>query len=555
MFKNFLLLPYCLFTGLAFIGVLTGSVFAEDITCSAPDACVEEDALWQSLQSKDRTIFQNAFRTLRERDSSELYSKVKKLTFDGTDEDRNRALMIAQVIAQERRKIKPTLKTFDYWKFWYDTTDSESIENIIPTYLLFNFHKKITNEVASSNKKISDYQKWLQYTLENPEGRPDYLSEESLTQKIQAEEIHFATLPNVLETSIFFLTDDENKTLENYFKVFEVMNSSPSFKVSWRLPFSEVLDSAIKTSDLWENKFQSFLKCQPNIEEAALIGQLIELNPNSLSLNTCLRKQLKNTDDLPKLIQTLSLITNSESLRSDPYVRDAVASIKDDNPFTSIRVARQFALSPEVPSKVSNNGRIAWRGPRAEAEKSLNEERDYCEPATVRDFNYVETPSFKSPETFEHFRLGAPILTVKTPSGYLTGHDRGEFGGGLVYYADEDGDPQILDGRNIVAIIESDQRGIYWSVSGLNHLMPGQGTILRIDARTDDVSLKGHKRMPLVTRNVKLLESGDLFMDFWRRSYTSYKDGEQKVTPNPSSKFNPPVILTRTGDLISGCGD
>jgi len=78
MDKIFSLLVYFLFTGLAFIGVLTDSAFAEDVTCSAPDACVEEHALWQSLQSKDRSIFQNAYQTLRERNTSELYSKIKK---------------------------------------------------------------------------------------------------------------------------------------------------------------------------------------------------------------------------------------------------------------------------------------------------------------------------------------------------------------------------------------------------------------------------------------------------------------------------------------------
>ena len=555
MLKNYLLLPYCLFTSLVFIGVLTSTVFAEDMACSAPEGCVEEYALSQSLNSKDKKTFQNAFRILRKKDSSQLYSKIRKLTFEETDEDRNRALMIAQTIEHERRKIRPSSKTFDYWKLWYDTTDSESVETIIPTYLLFSFHKKITNESTNSDKRIPDYQKWLQYTLENPEGRPDYLSEESLIQKIKAEEIRLATLPKVLETSMFFLAKDENITLENYFKIFEIVNSNTSFLASRKLPFSEVLDSAIKTPDIWERKFQLFLKCQPNIEETALIRQLIELNPNSLLLNSCLRKRLENTDDLPRLIQTLSLITNSESLRSDTYIREAVAAIKEDNPFTSIRVARQFALSHEVPSNVSDSTHIFWNGPRAEAEIILNERRNYCEPITVTDFNYIDTPSFKSPETLEFSRLGTPILTLKTPSGYLTGHDRGEFGGGLMYYADEESDPQILDQRNIVAIIESEQHGIYWSVSGLNHMIPGKGTILRIDAQTDNVSVKEHKRMPRVTRNVKLLESGGLFMDFWSRSYTSYKDGERKVTPNPSSKFNPPVILTRTGDLISGCQD
>jgi hypothetical protein len=107
----------------------------------------------------------------------------------------------------------------------------------------------------------------------------------------------------------------------------------------------------------------------------------------------------------------------------------------------------------------------------------------------------------------------------------------------------------------MIAIIKSDDPGIYWGLSGLNHLMPGMGTILRIDARTDDVSVKTHKRMPLVTRNVKLLKTGDLFMDFRRRKTSSVQSRDKDISQPPDPRFNPPVVLTRAGEIVSACGD
>ena len=86
-------------------------------------------------------------------------------------------------------------------------------------------------------------------------------------------------------------------------------------------------------------------------------------------------------------------------------------------------------------------------------------------------------------------------------------------------------------------------------------MIPGKGTITEIDARTDDVTAEQHARMPIVPRSVTSLKNGDLFMDFWLRKTVSYSKDEKHVRNNPSSDFNPPVILTKSGELISGCGD
>ena len=549
-------IAYRLAVSFAALWILSGPAYAKNTTCAPPDTCAPLDVLWLDLHSSDKAVFRNAFLTLRKEDFSKLYSEIRKLNFENTDEGEARAIMVAQVIARARQKVSPSLKGFDYWKSWYDATNPASAERFIPSYLLFDFHEKIAGKIARSEKNISDYQKWRAYTLENPEGRPEYLSENALTEKIKTEKSRLASLPEILDQSSIFLTENEEITLNRYFRIFEVLPANNVFQYKWRLPFSKTLETAIQTPGLWENKFQSFLKCEPNVKQTALIRQLIALDPNSLSLNSCLRQRLKNTADLPDILQTLSLITSSEILRADPYIRDAVSAVNADNPFTSVRVARQIVLSAEPAPEILGNGRNIWMGPRREMLKALNANRTYCEAGPVGKFPYIETlPKFSEAETFAHFRRGAPIMTVKTPSGYLTGHDRGEFGGGLLYYTDKNSEPETVFDGNMIAIIKSDAPGIYWGLSGLNHLMPGMGTILRIDARTDDVSVKTHKRMPLVTRNVKLLKTGDLFMDFRRRKTSSVQGRDKDISQPPDPRFNPPVVLTRAGEIVSACGD
>ena len=538
-----------IFVGLA-VSFLSGPAFAEDTPCSSsPETCHEKDALWAALESHNQMEFQRAFKALKKTDRPKLYAAIRALSFENTAEDEARAVMVASVMANERRKSSPSTREFRYWKNWFETSDPASPAYLIPAYMLFDLHGKLAIRLKRSKKNISDYKNWLAFTLENPEGRPEYLSEENLTRRIQEEQARLASLPALLQHTTNFLIANENGTLANYFQIFDTLNQNTKNPTYPRrtLPFSDVLDTAIQTPDLWAGKFLSYMACRPDVTEVALINKLIELDPRNTELQLGLIERLKERDDLPYLMQTLAFIISSETLLADPYIRAAVTEIDNNNPFTSVRAARQFALSPDLPTSI----------------ETLNENRSYCDAENIIDFAYVEnrfeqnarSPDFISDLTSEIFRMGPPVMTVKTPSGVLTGHDRGEFGGGLLYFADDKTEPEILHQLNMIAIIESEAPGVYWGVSGLNHMIPGKGTIQRIDARTDDITVTPHKRMPIVTNNLKLLESGDLFMDFWTRSYTSYQDGVKTVTPISKTKSNPPVILTRSGELISACRD
>jgi len=517
-----------------------------------------QKAMWSVLESPDQTRFQTAFAVLKDRDSKRLYAHLRKLEFQNTAEDRARAVMIAQVITQQRRNIRPTQKTFTYWKNWYGETGPESAAHLIPSYLIFSFHEKTANKVAGFEKTQADQKRWLEHTLKNPEGRKGRLSEAELTKSIAKAKADGEALFPLLENTSAFINANETRSVEAYFDIIETHAQDPLYEPfgGWQLPFPKVLETSMQSPALWVDRFETFLDCSPNSRTYALVTQIAKLDSHNAQLKTCFLTQLQNEDDIPKLMETLSRIATFESYQQDPDIRKAVTAIDTNSPFTSLRSIQAFALAESTSDEPLGRGRHLWRGPLYTKAEEINKTRNYCEAESKGTFDYLpNSPDFQTPPTSIYIQAGKPIMTVQTPSGYLTGHDRGEFGGGLFYYPDETSKAvQLYDG-NMIAIIESDTEGVYWGVSGLNHLMPGTGKILHIDARTDDVKLERHKHMPIVTRNVTSLENGDLFMDFWRRNYVSYENGVEKTNTVPSWRHNPPVILTKAGELISGCED
>lgn len=535
-----------------------GQVFADEMGCSALDSCVSEDEIWLALQSSDRATFRNAFLTLRKKDSSKLYSQIRDLTFDDSKEDEVRAVMVAQVIAQARRKIMPREGLYDYWKNWVHTANLEATESLIPIYLFFSFHQKLADKTAGSEKEISKSKRALESFLNNPGSRSSTLTEEAFTQWVEQKEISLASLPALLDESTEFLVADEAAVLREYFRILEITDRQTDNydRNSYRLPFPAVLDSSILNKPMWSKAFANHLECGPTFDSYALMTQLAEIDPENTRLKSCLKERLGYLDDMPLLLETLTIISRYEALRLDRDLHEAVSQLDENHPFSSIRLARQMVLSADPAPEIPGKGRLFIFGPSRDLLKAINSNRSYCEPGPLGEFGYVHnSPDHKLTLPAEYFRMGGPVVAVKTPSGYLTGHDQGEFGGGLLYYADENSEPEFLHGRNMIAIIESEEKGIYWGLSGLNHMMPGIGNIYRIDARTDSVSVETSKKMPVVTRNVKLMETGDLFMDFWERDLTSFKNGERQVVTLPSSDFNPPVILTRAGEIKAACGD
>lgn len=548
----------CLAICFAVFWFSSGQVVAGEIECSALDRCVSEDEIWLALQSNDRATFRNAFLTLRKKDSSKLYSQILDLSFDDSKEDEVRAVMVAQVIAQARRKITPRAGLYDYWKKWVATANFDTTESLIPIYLFFSFHQKLADKTAGSEKEISNSKRALESFVKNPGSRSGTLTEEAFTQWVEQKEIRLASLPALLDESTEFLMANEVVILREYFRLLEVTDRQTDNydRNSYQLPFPAVLEASIQNKPMWSKAFADHLKCGPTVDSYAVMTQLTEIDLENTRLKACLKERLRYLDDMPLLLETLTFISRYEILRIDHDLHQAVTQLDETHPFSSIRLARQIVLSAEPAPEAHGKGRFILFGPRKDLLKTINTNRSYCTPGPLEEFAYVQNSAdLKLTLPTEYFRMGEPVMAVKTPSGYLTGHDQGEFGGGLLYYADENSEPEFLHGRNMIAIIESEEKGIYWGLSGLNHMMPGIGNIYRIDARTDTVAVETSKKMPVVTRNVKLMETGDLFMDFWERDLTSFKNGEREVVTVTSSDFNPPIILTRAGEIKAACGD
>ena len=531
---------------------------AEDKACFAANDCIEQTD-WSALKSKDKTLFRKSFQTLAKEDHSKLYSEIRKLTFEDTDEDKIRAVMIARVIAQERRKISPTKKAYYYWRDWYGSTEMGSPEHLIPAYLLFNFHEKTARKISDKDRETRELRKRIESYRNNEQGKLYGRTSEFWINFYTKRLNEYEVFPFLFDATTNAFRHDEGEVLKEYFRLFDIIHHQGKYgsRFGYQLPLPAVLETAIQTEKMWVDAFSSRLECDLVNDNFALMTQIAALDPNNATLKACLKRRLENQDDMPTLMETLSFISRHDALRLDRDLYQAVSAIDENHPFSSILLVRRIILSSGPAPAVTGRGRYIWSEDRRKLLGALNANRTYCEPERVANFIYIDTPTeLNEPQKFGHTRHGAPVITVKTPSGYLTGHNRGEFGGGLLYYPDKNSEPKVLNKETMIAIIESEEPGVYWGLSGLNHMMPGTGRIQRIDARTNVVTIHDHKRMPLVTNNVSLLKNGDLFMDFWNRETTTYTRKNGKIiTQNPSSDFNPPVLLTQSGEITGACQD
>jgi len=498
------------------------------------------------LETDGELIFTYIFKELRSQNSTRINNYIKTMSFADTPKDLERALMIARFMAQDLvRDQRIFLQTDssakedqDYWKTWYDETLSSHPERLIPAYVIFKLYETTIVNISIAERNILNNKKWRDYTIKNPEGRPSYLSEENLTAVIKRQTAHVSTFTSRLKDKTPFFIDNESRILEDYFQILDAVNIPIDDREhhTLKLPMPAVLDTIIQTPDIWVRRFQAYLKCDPYNDTSDLIRRLAQLDPANIKLKTCLLERLEQFDDMPKLLGTLSLITTHKRWRADPDIRAAIKSMREDHPFTKLRVAKIFALSDEPIPERFGFTRFVLNGVRRKRTEQLNEKRKYCDANQIGQIgkpNYMDEPLKLNKTHSGTFRIGKRIMTVRTPSGYLTGHNSGEFGGGLIYYPDEKSDGVVLHGENMISIIKTNTKGIYWGLSGLNHLAPGQGIIYKINALTDNVSVKIHKRILAVPYKTEVLKNGDLFMDF--------------------GSSNPPLMLTKSGEIKSAC--
>ena len=523
-------------------------------------------ALWSLLDSRDEWVFAKAFEILLEEDEAKVYQTLKAQSFSDTLEDHQRALMIAETIRRARHRSKPSEKAYNFWTEWYDAAETSETESIIPAYQLFYLFEATKKVVDGSDKFIEDRERWRSFTQANPEGRTGHLSVEYLTREIRSKRAETASLIPFLQIQTARLTRDETQTLEDYFRIFDAQRLSRqeenyTYGGGDYLPLTVVLDTVIQTPEIWMSRFWPYIKDGPFAENTAIVEKITALEVDIGRLKSFYLNRLSYTDNIPKLLGTLGLIARTDALRKDPDIRERIKAVSHDIPFTVLRVASDLAGSEGKPGKeLTSYGYIGWGSPFEAKMIEKNATRAYCDPASHSEPHYMRVqPDLNLPLLETHNQLGQAVMTIITPSGYLTGHDRGEFGGGLVYYSDIAAEGQLLSLRyahNIIAIVKSETEGVYWVLAGLNHLIPGKGAIYEVDARTDIVTAEPHKRLPSVPRETAFLKGGDLFMDFRARSYTTIdmeNGGAKTVHKQEDEKYNPPVILTRKGELVSAC--
>jgi len=515
------------------------------------------EKLRQLLRSEDRKIFQATFTSLDRYDRNGLWTDIRQLPFENSDADISRAVMIARIIEIDFNKVEPNAHTLNYWTDWFSQESPDDPRRLIPAYMIFDIFGKTQSKVSSHEEnlararvKIAEHQASSEQILKG-------ISNVDVIDYYQRQIARQETYPPLLETAKAFIHANETELRKSYFRIFRANKSGyiMGYGQNRQLPFQSFLKHAVKDKTAWTAGLSANLNCGQSVNNYDLLKHLADNKPNDPALHLCLERELRNTANIPTQIRALTFLSTYPTLRSVPSLRAAVRDIDAESPFTSVRIARRDALSDAPQSRLNAPKRIAYSSWLNKDVKALNTQQNYCEPPSQQTFNYLKSaPFFKYPASKTDWRLGEAKHIVKTPSGYLSGHNRGEFGGGLLYYPDLESKAISLGSWNMIAIFESDARGVYWGLHGLNHMIPGEGTIIKIDARTDDVKVSEHLRMPIVTNSVTRLKNGDLFMDYWTRERTTYSRTEgTKTHANPREEYNPPVIFTRSGALKVGC--
>lgn len=523
-------------------------------------------ALWSLLKSDHERVFSKVFEILVKEDEAKLYKAIKAQTFSDAPADRKRALMIAETIRRERFKRKPTETAYQFWAHWYDAAETSDTQSMIPAYQLFELYEESKMAVDSADKFIADRIRWRSLTEANAEGRKGRLSVEYLTKEINDKRRETARMIPLVQLQTSRLTRDEYQVMADYFRIFDAqsLSSEPlsyEYGADDYLLWPIALDAVIQTPEMWGARLWSYIEDAPFVENSGLVKKVTALESDKNVLKLFYLQRLSYADNVPKLLSTLETINQKESLRKDQDIRDAVRAVSQNTPFTMLKVAADFTLSePDLEQRVADYNVLRRDAPFNKAVAEENAKRTYCAPSSTGKSHYMLfQPDLKLPLAERYNNLGAPIMTIETPSGYLSGHNRGEFGGGLVYYRDIASEGQLLTlsySRNVIAIVESKTEGVYWVLAGLNHMVPGNGMIYAVDARTDRISVTPHKRIPYVPYETSFLKGGDLFMDFRAKSFRTYNmnnNRAQTVHKVKEKKYNPPVILTRKGELVSAC--
>ena len=527
-----------------------------------------KSALWSLLDTDDRWVFDKAFSVLQKEDEGRVYAAVKAQSFVDTTAGRQRALMIAETIRQQRHSVKPSAQAYHFWTDWYEAAETSETEKIIPSYLLFHLFEATQKIVEGSDKYIEDRERWRGFTQANPEDRTGNLSVENLNREIKEKRAETSRLRPLLRLQTARLTQDETQTFQDYFRIFDAQRESVTEKKYTYgggdyISLPSVLDMAIQSPELWAARFWTYVKDETFVENTALVEKITALEADEARLKRFYLRRLEQTENVPKLLETIGLISRNEMLRTDHDIKAVVQAVTNNTPFTRLHMAGEHIQSGRLPDNDINPFIFIIWGSSSEAEMmAANAKRKYCAPTSLGASDYMPVqPKLNPPLHDPYNQLSQSKMTVRTPSGYLSGYDSGEFGGGLVYNSDMASEGQLLPLRyaiNIIAISESETKGVYWVLAGLNHLMPGMGVVYQVDARTDHVLVSPFKRLPSVPYSTTFLEDGGLFMDFRARSYTSFdmeNGGRKAIHKLEDEKYNPPVILTQSGELVSACED
>ena len=489
------------------------------------DTPLAEMVLWSLLNSSDERVFGNAYEILSKEHGTAVNDTIKAQSFANTPLEAQRALMIATTITTYRNRPVTHMKAYDYWKDWFEASDTSETERMIPAYMLFDLFEKSNTEFLKTKDP----------------------SEVPILGSLRG---HFG--------------QDELQTRDDYFQIYAVMKSFSDaqtniYKRYEGLPFEGGFYDLVQTPELWAKRLWSYISETSFETDVSLIRAVGRLEADTNKLKSFFLNRLESHHSDPEFLSMLTMILQKQALREDREVRAAVRNAAKKSPFTRLRVAASYADSDTpLPQEFDEYYFRSWFSSFSDSVRTENIKQQYCEVKSTGTSGYMNVqPDLNIPRTEpEENQLHSILMTVQTPSGYLAGFNSGEFGGGLVYYSDITAEGKLLPlsfARNVIAIVESETAGVYWVLAGLNHMVPGRGIIHRVDARSDGVVVMPYKRMIAVPRQTEFLKSGDLYMDFRPSSVATYDGVVTKIREVNNVDYNPPVILTRSGELIIAC--
>ncbi len=488
-------------------------------------------ALETFLLSDEPRIFAETYRVLAKQGTLGWRSKALSQNARLRSDQTIRALMIAEALwpASAYGSKLPTAQDINFFGRHYERDDISETSRLISFTTLVNMRYRIRRDIGGKGQEH---------------------------------------LPSLLTQVQAFLMADKEGFQRRYFDVFDTQLElgSKGLKYNYLVPSRFNGDLGVKGEDMdnpkaWSARFRSYLQDERVANIDSVMQFLADNDEDMKSLKSALLQTMEDQRNIYNQMHAMLLIAQKPSLRSDVELRQYMKPIAKGHPITKVRAAAQLALSDRaISQKIFRTYRAGYYvfGAKEDDFMRINKTRPYCDgPKHPQSFKAEDLPVFPRFWGSPYLRVGGGTVAVAMDigSGWLIGYNRGEWGGELIYYPNKAEQGIVAVVGQVYGLIRGADEGQYWLVTGNHHMMDMGSDIHEVIVSNDSVAARRINHISRTPHVSAAMAMGELFMDYRAKPMISYdmKTKEMKITPDNPNKYNPPLLLTKTGEVVAAC--